>query len=61
MAKYKFYVSTKLAGAAKEELYEIDDSELEGMDEDKKRDHIWHEHYMPWVQDAADMDFWEEE
>ena len=59
MAKFCFYVSTGKVGSSKEEIVEIDDKELEGMTEYEKHEYIWKEYYMIWVQENAELSFWE--
>jgi len=52
--KIRMYVRTNKVGSDVEDVFEIDDEELEGMDEKEREDYIseivsdWKDNYMDW-------------
>jgi hypothetical protein len=53
MAKFKFHVSTNKVGSETEEVVEIPDEELEGMD-DKEKEDMLEEVFEEWVWENID-------
>lgn len=58
MAKFKFSVSTGYVGCKREEIYEIDDEDFEGLDE-KDKEELIEEHYEEWLTENINC-AWEE-
>ncbi|WP_211749904.1 hypothetical protein [Paenibacillus sp. Marseille-Q4541] len=58
MAKFKFSVSTGYVGSKREEIVEIEDFELKGMDEEQKTNYI-NEVFEEWVWENV-SNGWEE-
>lgn len=59
MAKFRFFISTKLNGCSRDEIIEIDDKELEGKTQEEQDSYIWDEYYMHWVNENAELTFYE--
>lgn len=57
--KIKLNISTGFAGADYEDEVEVDDSEIEGMSEEEKRDYINKEYVEPFLYDRIEA--WYEE
>jgi hypothetical protein len=59
MAKFKFYASTGYNGSQREEVVEIPDEELEGLNEEEKSDYIQANYFDDWVVNNVELNFWE--
>lgn len=58
MAKFVFYVSTNVVGSKQEEVVEIPDEELEGLNEEE-RNKVVEEYYKDWLGNYSDIGWYE--
>lgn len=44
MARFEMYAQTKMNGSRASIVFDVPDSEINGMDEDQAREHVWAEY-----------------
>lgn len=59
MARYKFYASTGFIGAARSEIVEIPDEEIEKLTEREKENYIHDNYFKWWLEENTEIYFYE--